>query len=212
MAYGLQITGANNITQLDTQLTSTVQLVVFSEGATLTNNAAIAGYTTGDFIVGRPTSGSGAFSSNFASNPPTLNVPGTYKILRAVSGSGATSETANGTGYGLTVYKADGTTKVFDSRSSANGFGIETIWSKAGLYGAKQTSGSLTTANNTVSSTLTSNTMVGLNGGMGNLNGFWFDNVGSQVLYNSYIAFGGFLGLGDVPIANFSEVIAGEFK
>ena len=221
MAYGIQVSGRNNIYQLDTLLSSTVHMTVVHSGVTSGTNGQIANYTAGDLVVGRPTSGSGVFGSNFISSPPTLNVAGTYKILRAISGSSSTN--LNGSTYGAIVYKANGTTKQFDSRTFANGFGINTIWHKSALYGARQVANSLTTANNTVwtstSSSNYTNTMVSLNGGLGVTNStafdsFYFDtSVGTgRVLFHSFINFGGFLGIQIMPIPSFSEILVGEFK
>ena len=221
MAYGIQVSGINNIYQLDTLLSSTVHMTVVHSGVTTGTNGQIANYTSGDLVVGRPTSGSGVFGSNFISSPPTLNVAGTYKILRAISGSSSTS--LNGSTYGAVVYKANGTTKQFDSRTFANGFGINTIWHSGSLYGAKQSASSLTTANNTVwtstSSSNYTNTMVSLNGGLGVHNltafdSFYFDtSVGTgRVLFHSFIDFQGALGAQLMAIANFSEILVGDFK
>tara|TARA_B110000285_G_scaffold188721_1_gene215007 strand:+ start:886 stop:1515 length:630 start_codon:yes stop_codon:yes gene_type:complete len=209
MAYGIQITGANNIEQIDSTLTSTAQFVVVSGGVTTTDNQAIGGFTAGDFLIGRPTSGSGVFGADLQPSPPTLSKPGTYKVLRAVSVS-TVSSTANGSNYGLVIYKADGTTRVFDSRASQNGFSVDKIWHKASLAGGDQVPSRITT-NNEVGA-LTTSTMVGLNGGFGSINQFYFDSSSSKVYFHSYLAFGGFGGLGNQALANLSEVLIGELK
>ena len=222
MAYGIRVSGRNNIYQLDTTTAdSAIHMAIVYSGTTTGTNGQIANYTSGDLVVGRPTSGSGVFGSNFISSPPTLNVAGTYKILRPITGSSSTS--LNGSTYGAIVYKADGTTKMFDSRTFANGFGINTIWHKSALYGAKQATNALTPTNNTVwtstSSTDYNNTMVSLNGGLGAgtlsaFDSFYFDtSVGDgRVLFHSFIDFQGALGINVLAVPSFSEILVGDFK
>ena len=64
MAYGISATGANNTFQLNSTLTSTVHFALINQGTTTGSNGQIAGFSAGDLIVGRPTSGSGGFGAS----------------------------------------------------------------------------------------------------------------------------------------------------
>jgi len=218
MTYGINATGANNTYQLNSTLTSTVHFAMINQGTTTGSNGQIAGYTQGDLIVGRPTSGSGGFGASMGSSPPTLNVAGTYKVLRPMTNSTATN--LNGSDYGVQIKNAAGNV-MFDSRSFSNGFGIKKIFAKNALAGGYNYYGAVPTGNivyTSASSSDYNSTFVSLNGGYwggttGAFNAYYFDSsTGTgRVLFSSFIDFGGFLGLGTVPIANFSELLVGDF-
>lgn len=218
MAYGLEITGSNDKFVLNTALTSTVYLAITNEGTTSGNDGAISGYSAGDLVVARPVSGQGIFGGKFQLSTPTINVPAKYYILKAISGS--TSVTANGSTYGIVVFKADGTTKIYDSRSTSKGFGVKQVWSKNAFLGHYQ-GNTLQPTNATVytstSSTDYDSTYVSLNGSMESgasaaFNSFFYDSTTGtgRVLFHSFINFGGFLGLGTISMTNFSEIIVGD--
>ena len=218
MAYGISATGANNTFQLNSTLTSTVHFALINQGTTTGSNGQIAGFSAGDLIVGRPTSGSGGFGASMGSSPPTLNVAGTYKVFRPMTNSTATN--LNGSAYGIQVKNASNNV-IFDSRSFTNGFGIKKIFAKNALAGGYNYYGAVPTGNIVHTSTSSSDynsTYVSLNGSywggtMSAFNAFYFDSsTGTgRVLFSSFIDFGGFLGLGTIPISNFSEILVGDF-
>jgi len=220
MAYGIEVSGHNGTYQLNSGLTSTVHFALINQGTTTGSNGQIAGFSAGDLIVGRPTSGSGGFGASMLTSPPTLNVAGTYKVFRPMSNSTATN--LNGSSWGLEVYNSAGTkVKMFDSRSFANGFGIKKIFAKNALAGGYNYYGQVPTGNivhTSTSSTDYNSTYVSLNAGYWGgttaaFNAYYFDSsTGTgRVLFSSFIDFGGFLGLGTIPISNFSEVLVGDF-
>jgi len=218
MTYGINATGANNTYQLNSTLTSTVHFAMINQGTTTGSNGQVAGFSAGDLLVGRPTSGSGGFGASMQSSPPTLNVAGTYKVLRPMTNSTATN--LNGSNYGVQVKNAAGNV-MFDSRSFTNGFGIKKIFAKNALSGGYNYYGQNPTGNIVHTSTSSNDydsTFVSLNGSYWGgtsaaFNAFYFDSsTGTgRVLFSSFIDFGGFLGLGTIPIANFSELLVGDF-
>ena len=218
MAYGISATGANNTFQLNSTLTSTVHFALINQGTTTGSNGQIAGFSAGDLIVGRPTSGSGGFGASMGSSPPTLNVAGTYKVFRPMTNSTATN--LNGSAYGIQVKNASNNV-IFDSRSFANGFGIKKIFAKNALAGGYNYYGAVPTGNivhTSTSSTDYNSTYVSLNasywgGTSAAFNAYYFDSsTGTgRILFSSFIDFGGFLGLGTIPISNFSEILVGDF-
>ena len=67
-AYGLQASGTNGIFQIDSNSTSTFHLAASNVGTTTSNNQSISGYTAGDIVMARPTSGSGTLVLDVLTN------------------------------------------------------------------------------------------------------------------------------------------------
>jgi len=219
MAYGIQVTGSNNKFVLDSTLTTTTYLAITNEGTT-SAGGAISGYSAGDLVVARPSDNnySGVFGGKFNLAAPTINVAAKYYILKPISAS--TSTTANGSNYGVVVFKADGTTKTYDSRSTTKGFGIKQVWSKSAFFGHYQ-GGTLNPTNATVYTSTSADdyasTYVSLNGSMeagatAAFDSFFYDKTTGtgRILFHSFINFGGFLGIQYQSVPNYSEILVGD--
>ena len=213
MAYGISATGVNGIFQLNSDLNSTAHFAVSSQGSTTGSNGQIAGYSTGDLVVARLTSGSGYMQSRFDLSPPQFASPTTYKILKEQTSSTATN--LNGSTYGIQVKNASGAV-IFDSRSFANGFGVKTIYQKNAFSGGFNEAGAVPTGNIVYTSTSSADyasTFVSVTGSTGTLNQYYFDSsTGTgRILFSSYINAGGFMGIGTLAFQNISEILVGDF-
>ena len=212
-AYGLQATGTNGIFQIDSNTTSTFHLAASNVGTTTSNNQSISGYTAGDLVMARPTSGSGTLVLDVLTNvaAPVFNVPATYYIFKP---SASASTTLNGTDFGLAVFNQTGT-KIFDSRSFTNSIPFTAIHQPGTFVGGDQPSAGAT--NNTVATysnaTDFNKAYVMVNGGYTQANvliqGFYFDSVNYRILFESFV-FINFGGIGDIPIAQFGAIMVGS--
>ncbi len=214
MAFGLSATGTNGIFQIDSNTTSTFHLAASNVGTTTTNNQAISGYTAGDMVMARPTSGSGTLVLDVLTNAsaPRFNVPATYYIFKP---SASASTSLNGSEFGLTVFNQTGT-KIFDSRSFTNSIPFTAIHAPGTFVGGDQPSAGAT--NNTVSTysntTNFNKAYVMVNGGYYTgsntiIQGFYFDSTNYKILFESFV-FISFAGIGTVPIAQFGAVMVGS--
>ena len=214
MTYGLQATGTNGIFQIDSNTTSTFHLAMTNVGTTTSNNQAISGYTAGDMVMARPTSGSGTLVLDVLTNAaaPRFNVPATYYIFKQ---SASASTTLNGSDYGLTVFNDNGI-KIFDSRSFSNSIPFTAIHEPGTFVGGDQPSAGAT--NNTVATysnaTDFNKGYVMVNGGYYTgsntvIQGFYFDNTNYKILFESFV-FISYAGIGIVPIAQFGAIMVGS--
>ena len=196
---------------------------------------ASASWTSSDLVFARPTSGSGRFCSHFiivndTNNPlynprPSFNVNTEYLILR----SSASAATDSNLDYGIQVKNSAASPAViFDSRSSIGGgtqmkgFNIVASNPKGSLLGGSQAANALVTTNRTVYDSNSSDwdkVFVSVSGGFAPanvtggshgfiLNGFYFDNVGYNVLHEGFIT----IVYGPADRANTGTILAGLVK
>jgi len=183
MAYGLLATGANGIFQIDSSLSTTVQLAVHSSG-TVAANGTVTGLTANDIVFANVTSAQySAATSNqgkveviYSGTTVTFRYPANYIVLKATTSINATTSTSawnteNGTaGYGLQVKNASGDI-CFDTRyiGRIGGFKITKVIGKntlnGGTYNFENGAATYNPAANEVESGTISNKYVAVYGG-----------------------------------------------
>ena len=218
MAYGLIATGADGIFQIDSSLSTTVQLAVHSSG-TVAASGTVTGLTATDIVFANVTSTQCSAASanqgkveviyNSAGTIATFRYPANYIVLKSTTSINATTSTNawntenNAGGYGLQVKNASGDI-CFDSRyiGRIGGFKITTVMGKntrnGGTYNPENGAATYSYANNEVQSGTISNKYVAVYGGYytGNTasgevrGGFTFDYSGTtnKLYYRGYWA------------------------
>ena len=221
MTYGISVTGANNSYQIDSSSTSAATntpkfLAVHDSSDSHSAGVAVSNYTAGDILFARPSSGTGmvcATQSTLDGNI-TFNTAVKYRLLKPAN-SGSLTTTGS---YGLQVFNtANPAVLIYDSRHTSKGVQIKQVWPKASFAGGVQQAGALVTTNNTVytassqadfDSTFINVNSGFLNGNFAAINTFYFDDAANKILYNSHVTIS-YLGIGIVPIPNFTEVLVG---
>lgn len=126
MAYGLQITGANNTFTIDSELPTVGFLPVVVNNGSVNAFQTYGGYALGDLIFARPASGGSLVTADFR-NPssPKAGENQDFILLRS-SGTSGLGTSNNGSAYGLQVKNAAGDI-AYDSRHTASGFNIKAV-------------------------------------------------------------------------------------
>ena len=241
MAYGLRATGAGGIFQIDSSLSTTVQLAVHSSG-TVAAGGQVTGLTANDIVFAHVTSAQYTNQSTAqikgklevlydnTGSTATFRYPANYIVLKATTSANAWNTQSAAGGYGLQVKNALGTV-CFDSRYTGKigGFEISAIYAKSafsgGTYSPDYTGNNYSQANNEVISGTLTNKYVsmfpshysGAVGSNGELrNGFTFDysQTPNQLNYRGFYSTSS-AGLGVpayLPLINQCEVIVGDLK
>lgn len=234
MGYGLLATGAGGIFQIDSDLSTTVQLAVHSSG-TVVAGGQVTGLTANDIVFANVTStqysaataDQGKVEVIYSGTTVTFRYPANYIVLKATTSNNAWT-TENGTaGYGLQVKNASGDI-CFDTRyiGRIGGFKITTVMGKntrnGGTYNPENGSATYSQSGNEVESGTISNKYVAVYGGyyaggvtLGEVRGgFTFDysQTPNELNYRGFWA-NNQPGLG-IPtylaIPNQSEILVGE--
>ena len=234
MAYGLIATGADGIFQIDSSLSTTVQLAVHSSG-TVAASGTVTGLTANDIVFANVTSAQYSAASNnqgkveviYSGNTVTFRYPANYIVLKATTSANAWTTENNAGGYGLQVKNASGAI-CFDSRyiGRIGGFKITKVMGKntrnGGTYNFENGAATYSYTNNEVESGTISNKYVAVYGGYytgttssGEVRGgFTFDYSGTtnKLYYRGYWASSqpGFGVPVYLALPNQSEIIVGE--
>ena len=124
MTYGLELTGADGIYQLNSNTSSTYYLGVHVNTSTSTLNTDVTGFGAGDFVFAKPKSNNSSYSNMSIWSAGSVLKFGAHadylilKISTSLSDSG-------GSNYGLSVIN-NGNTEIFNTKKLTKG-GIEIL-------------------------------------------------------------------------------------
>ena len=126
MGYGLRVTGANSSFVIDSDISGARYLPVVKVNGTASVNGSYTDYTLGDLIFAKPSAGTGKIYTDFRdpSSPVCEQTAQTYILVRPSAGGGTQVTTANGD-YGLRVLDTNGSSVMYDSRQTSNGFNVK---------------------------------------------------------------------------------------
>ena len=132
MGYGLEITGENDGFIFDSGISGARYMPVVKVNGTASVDGTYTDYALGDLIFAKPSAGTGKIFTDFRdpSSPKVGDANGqgvaqTYILARPSAGGGTQVTNANGSTYGLQILDTDGSTVMFDSRQTSNGFDIK---------------------------------------------------------------------------------------